>query len=34
MMKLGVKMIVLPTAWIFPKDQLEDPAFRQDCVDI
>lgn len=34
MMKLGVKMIVLPTAWIFPKDQLADPAFRQDCVDI
>ncbi len=34
MMKLGVKMIVLPTAWIVPKDQLEDPAFRQDCVDI
>lgn len=34
MVKLGVKMIVLPTAWIFPHDQLKDPAFRQDCVDI
>jgi nitrilase len=27
-------MIVLPTAWIFPQEQLKDPAFRQDCVDI
>lgn len=34
MVKLGVKMIVLPTAWIFPQEQLKDPAFRQDCVDI
>ncbi len=34
MMKLGAKLVVLPTAWIFPKEKLKDDNFRHDCEDI
>lgn len=34
MLKHDVKMIVLPTAWIFSKDRLKDRNYRHECVDI